>query len=374
MSINGPSAALERVLAARLRDLLGTVDWLRAAEVVTLDEGGDRGFDLLVKLPLPTGGSAALCVECKREMRPSAFPMLANRKFKPGGRPKVIVPVLALPWISPRVAELCMEHGWSWFDLAGNCRIDVPGLLRIEHTGNAPVHERPRPTANLGTKEAGRVVRALLSPHYGVNMAWTQRALFMNCRPNVSLGLVNKVVRHLHDEGYVESLPGGGFKVKEPAKLLMAWRDAYRFDQHERQSWFTLLQGRELRRTLGQFDAQTSVCAYAAFSAADYLAPHVRQPKTWLYVMSRDLDRFAEITQARPVDSGGNLEVLVTSDEGALFQCERNASTIEHEMSCTSLVQTYVDLWHCGGRGREAAEALFSQRLTPIWKTADLKA
>ena len=376
MNVNSKlhSAALERALAVRLRELLGGVDWLRRVEVETLNDRSDRGFDLLAKLPLPTGGAAALCVECKREMRPSAFSALAARVFKPSGHPKVIVPVLALPWVSPRIRELCAEHGWSWFDLAGNCRIDVPGLLHLQHTGNAPVHEHPRPKANLSTKEAGRVVRALLSPYYGVAKEWTQRALFMNCRPNVSLGLVNKVVQHLHDEGYVESLPEGGFKVKEPAKLLMAWRDAYRFDQHERHSYFTLLQGKELRRALGRFDAMASGSAYAAFSAADFLAPHVRQPKTWLYVMSRELDRFAELVQAKPVDSGGNLEVLVTSDEGVLFQCERNDTSIEHEMSCTSLVQTYVDLWHCGGRGREAAEALFNQRLLPIWKAAGVKA
>lgn len=366
-------AALERALAVRLRELLGSVDWLGETEVVTSSGSMERGFDLLAKLPLPTGGSAALCVECKREMRPSTFPMLSKREFKPGGRPKVIVPVLALPWVSPRVAELCREHGWSWYDLAGNCRIDVPGLLHLSHTGNAPVHERPRPAANLGTKEAGRVVRALLSPYYGLGMEWTQRSLIMNCRPNVSLGLVNKVVRHLRDEGYVESLQGGGFKMKEPAKLLMAWRDAYRFDQHERRGYFSLLQGKDLRRALGLFDAVTSTCAYAAFSAADSLAPHVRQPKTWIYLMDQDLDRFDEIVQAKPVDSGGNLEVLVTSDEGVFFQVERNSAATEHEMGCTSLVQTYVDLWHCGGRGQEAAEALFNQRLKPLWQSADVK-
>ena len=366
------SAALERALAARLRELLGSVDWLRSTEVVAPSGSTDRGFDLLAKVPLPTGGSATLCVECKREMRPSTFAMLARREFKPGGRPRVIVPVLALPWVSPRVAELCAEHGWSWYDLAGNCRIVVPGLLHLSHTGNAPIHERPRPTANLGTKEAGRVVRALLSPYYGLDMEWTQRALIMNCRPNVSLGLVNKVVRHLRDEGYVESLPGGGFKVKDPSNLLLAWRDAYRIDQHERRRYFSLLQGKDLRRALGHFDAVTSTCAYAAFSAADYLAPHVRQPKTWIYLMDQALDRFAEIVQAKPVDSGGNLEVMVTSDEGVFFEAERNKDATEHEMSYTSLVQTYVDLWHCGGRGQEAAEALFNQRLKPIWQSAGL--
>jgi hypothetical protein len=84
--------------------------------------------------------------------------------------------------------------------------------------------------------------------------------------------------------------------------------------------------------------------------------------------MSRDLERFAEMADAKQVDSGGNLEVLVTSDEGVFFQPELKKGAFEPEMPSTSFVQTYVDLWHCGGRGREAAEALFNQRLKPLWQ------
>ena len=35
-------------------------------------------------------------------------------------------------------------------------------------------------------------------------------------------------------------------------------------------------------------------------------------------------------------------------------------------------VQTYLDLFHCGGRGEEAAEALLEQNLKRAWKTRDL--
>jgi len=143
-------------LAAKLEALLRGVAWLRGWQVQHVGGAADAGFDLLATLPLPGGGKAALCVECKRELRPSAFRMVADKTFSPAGRPKVVVPVLALPWVSPRMAELCAQHGWSWFDLAGNHRLDVPGLLHLQHTGNAPVHVRPRPTANLRTPEAGR--------------------------------------------------------------------------------------------------------------------------------------------------------------------------------------------------------------------------
>lgn len=365
------SRALERSLEGKLRELLGSVDWLPEVSVSAASQ--DAGFDLQAMLPLPTGGRAALCVECKQEMRPSTFPMLVQREFKPAGRPRVIVRVLALPWVSPRVADLCAEHGWSWYDLAGNCRLDVPGVLRIERSGNATVHAVPRPAANLGTKEAARVVRTLLSVPYHAGRKWTQRGLDINCRPRVSLGLVNKVVRHLTEEGFIEALPDGGFHVTEPLKLLFAWRDAYRFEQHERHEYFTLLQGKQLRESLAKLstDAGRFAASYAAFSAADFQAPNVRQPKTWVYIASHELDRFTQRTQAKRVDTGGNLVVLTPADDGVFFHPDY-AAGIE-QMPCTNPVQTYVDLWHCGGRGQEAAEALLEQKIKPAWREAELK-
>lgn len=365
MNTNPPSGSmLERDLAVRLEALLREIGWLRGWRVERMGEERDAGFDLLGSVPLPTGGRAALCVECKRELRPSAFPMLAGRKLLPPGRPGVVVRVLGLPWVSPRMAGVCAEHGWSWIDLAGNCRLDIPGVMRIEHTGNSPVHESPRPMANLGTREAGRVIRALLAPE-NAGFKWTQRAMQAHCKPTVSLGLVNKVVRHLKDEAFIEPSEGGGFMLVEPTRLLVAWRAAYRFDRHIRLGYFTLLQGRKLQEALAALDLRTGGhAAYAAFSAADLQAPHVRQPKTWLYLRDRDLPLFEQLVEAKPVESGENIVVLIADDDGVFYLGEG----VEKRMACTNAVQTYVDLFHCGGRGEEAAEALLGQRLMPAWK------
>jgi hypothetical protein len=363
--------ALEKALAAKLKELLGGVSWLRGWQVQHAGQATEAGFDLLVTLPLPTGGKAALCVVCKRELRPSTFRMMTDKTFSPAGRPKVIVPVLALASVSPRVAELCTEHGWSWFDLAGNHRLDVPELLHLQHTGNEPVHKRPRPTANLSTREAGRVVRALLLPEHA-GMRWTQREMQKHCQPNVSLGLVNKVVRHLRDQAFIEVKEDSGFQLRDPLKLLFAWRDAYRFDRHERRGYFTLLQGKKLQDALAGLGLRTGGFAvYAVFSAAEFQAPHVRQPKTWLYVREQELAKFEQLVEAKPVESGENLVVLIPDDDGVFYQGD-GGTMGDNRMACTNAVQTYVDLWHGGGRGEEAAEALLEQRLKPEWKARGL--
>ena len=360
--------ALEKALAVKLEELLRGVDWLHGWQVKQVSGASDAGFDLLATVPLPGGGKAALCVECKSELRPSVFRTLADRVFLPSGRPKVVVRVLALPWVSPRVAELCVEHGWSWFDLAGNHRLDVPGLLHLKHTGNASVQVRPRPTANLSTREAGRVIRALLAPENANRPVWTQRAMQVETHPSVSLGLVNKVVRHLRDEAFIEDSEDGGFRLRDPLKLLFAWRDAYRFDRHERRGYFTLLQGKALREALASLGSRTGgFAAYAAFSAAEFQAPHVRQPKAWMYVREQEVSKFEKLADAKRVESGENLVVLIPDDDGIFYLGDRGTMG-DHRMSCTNAVQTYVDLYHCGGRGKEAAEALLNQRLKPEWK------
>jgi hypothetical protein len=369
---NLSAAGLEKALAAKLEELLRGVEWLRGWQIEQVGKAPDAGFDLLVTVPLPGGGKAALCVECKRELRPSVFRMVADKTFSPAGRPKVVVPVLALPWVSPRVAELCAEHGWSWFDLAGNYRLDIPELLRLQHTGSEPVHARPRPTANLSTPEAGRVIRALLHQE-NAGKRWTQREMQTHCEPNVSIGLVNKVVRHLRDEAFIEECEDGGFRLRDPMKLLFAWRDVYRFDRHRQHGYFTLLQGKKLRDALAGLDLRTGgFAAYAAFSAAEFQAPHVRQPKTWLYVREQDISTFEGLVEAKLVESGENLAVLIPDDDGVFYLAD-GGKVGEQRMGCTNAVQTYVDLFHCGGRGEEAAEAVLNQCLKPEWKMRGLK-
>lgn len=364
---------LEKALQERFEALLESITWLQNRKPESVSDSPDSGFDFLVTIPLPDGGKAAVCVQCKQEMRPSTFPMLAEKKLRPPGRPKVIVPVLGMPWVSPGVAEACQSRQWSWFDLAGNYRLDVPGVLRISHTGQEPSHGRPRPAANLGTAEAARILRALLMGD-PVGKLWTQHALRDACRPAVSIGLVNKVVRHLRDEDLLVPVEDGGFLVRDPLKLLSVWSEAYRFSRHARINYFTLKQGKDLQSALAQLGRGHDACAaYAAFSAAEYQAPHVRQPKTWLYVRSLDLERFEQVLGARQVDSGENLVVLVPEDDGVFTGLDADEKS-QDRLGATHPVQTYVDLFHAGGRGKEAAEALLDQRIKPEWKKQGVQA
>lgn len=277
-----------------------------------------------------------------------------------------------MPRVSPRMAALCQENGWSWYDLAGNCRLEISGVLLIERSGKEPIKAQPRSGANLGTAEAARVVRALLAPE-NAGHRWTQRdivAHFADFTPRVpapSLALVNKVVQHLRDQAFLEQFPIRGFRVRDFEGLLNAWRATYRFDRHNRRAYFTLLQGRILQEKLRSLDPKgEGRLAFAAFSAANFQAPAVRQPRTWLYVNPDIEQEFQSTIEAKPVDSGENLVVLIPDDAGVFYRVEVGAN----RLPCTNPVQTYVDVASSGGRGEEAADAILQQRLKPAWFAA----
>jgi Transcriptional regulator, AbiEi antitoxin, Type IV TA system len=367
------SSEIERRLADALRQLLSDVGWLKGWTVKPESSKRDRSrWDLIASGPLSGGGKAMFCIECKHHFQPSQFLTLADRPC-PADRRETTSRVLAMPYVSPRMASLCQQHGWSWFDLAGNCRLDLPGALLVERSGQEPVRLDQPSAANLSSPEAGRVIRALLAPE-NAGKRWTQREIvghFNTLSPPVdppSLALVNKVVQHLRDQAFLEPLPNRGFRVRDQEGLLRVWRQAYRFDRAQRRRYFSLLQGRALADSLRALDAiADGRLAYAAFSAADIQAPHVRQARTWLYLAGDLEEQFKLKIEAKLVDSGENLIVLIPDDSGVFYRPDIS----KNRLACTNAVQTYIDLAHAGGRGEEAAEAVLLQRLKPAWSRGD---
>jgi len=366
----------ERELASSLEDrlgeILGSIGWIDSWENVQEPASPVRGFDFSVQIRSQNALRAELFVECKLQPRPAQFPFDGLKKsLTRTGSSRDRIPVLAAPAISERMAELCRKHGWSWFDLAGNCMLDIPDGIWIERSGLRSKRKSPKPEANLGTAESARIVRALFRID-DLQRKWTQRELQESCYPSVSLGLVNKVVRHLRDQAYLKDLPSkGGFHLVDPAGLLKEWRDAYQFAKHTRHSLFTLQKPKQVNDIARAIeDKRVHSVALASFSSAQATDPQVRgEKRTWIYVRRESEADFKKSAEAQMVDTGSNLILLVPEDNGVFFDSVRS---IEQGIPTTSLVQTYVDVSQSGGRGAEAAEALLNRQLKPVWKKAGL--
>jgi hypothetical protein len=134
-----------------------------------------------------------------------------------------------------------------------------------------------------------------------------------------------------------------------------------------RHPYFTLVQGRALQEKLRSLDPERrGNVAYAVFSAAEIQAPAVRQPRTWLYVKPHMVHDVQSMLEAKNVDSGENLVILIPEDSSVFYRLESGSN----RLPCTNAVQTYVDLASSRGRGEEAAEAILEHRLKPAWSAA----
>lgn len=71
--------------------------------------GKEEGFDLESSLPLPGGGRVRLCIKCKSVLHPGDVPRLAERVKN--GLPDDALFMLAVPWVSERLADLCGQGG-----------------------------------------------------------------------------------------------------------------------------------------------------------------------------------------------------------------------------------------------------------------------
>ena len=378
-----PPREVERLFMDRLRALLGEVFPKVPVEFVS-SPAPDLGVDLIARLHVPNGPKMEFLVECKSQPRPSQVPaspggvresdvpaVSINREFNPDHTLKNVRSwIFAAPFVSPRLAEVCWDRGWGWFDLAGNCRISVPGLLYLDRKGNEPVHRASRPDVNLGTPEAAQILRALLKPAPEALRWKSQRDLQQATEPGVSLGLVNKIVAHLRSEGHLANDEADRLRVVDPEKLLFAWRDAYRFDRMPRLELFTLLKAPEIEKIIREVNLDNPPnLAWAVFSAAERQAPMVRQPKFWLMAVDESSESLREMLQAKSVDTGANLTLLIAPDRGYLAGADHESALA----ACTSPLQTYLDTWHAGGRGQEAAEAIIDQQLRPKWKEVATK-
>jgi hypothetical protein len=372
---NLPPKEVGKMFLEKLRALVSEVFPETRMEVRSAS-GPDRGIDFIASVQVPEGPDLEFWVTFKTQPRPSLVPEPSRSvEMPPVSVTRAVNAdhtvrrvqswIFAAPFVSSRLAEVCWAKGWGWFDLAGNCRIRVPGLLYLDRKGHEPVHRNSRPEVNLGTPEASRILRLLLQSEADARRWRSQRELQQAVEPGVSLGLVNKVVAHLRSEGHLVAGESGGLRVADPEKLLFAWRDAYRFDRIPRLDLFTLLKAPEIDRIIREVNGDNRAnLAWAVFSAAERQAPMVRQPKYWLMTVDEDAESLRNLLQARVVDTGANLTLLTAPDRGYLADSDCASASA----ACTSPLQTYLDTWHAGGRGQEAADAVLEQQLKPRWK------
>jgi hypothetical protein len=290
---------------------------------------------------------------------------------------EAVLPVLVAPYISPRVSELCIEHGIGYLDAAGNAHLVGAGLfVHIEGRDNPAPDTRP--AMQLFAAKSSRIARVLLEEPQRV---WQVQGLAAAAR--VSIGLASRIKCGLVDEAYLTETVDG-VRVVDAPRLLHAWSAAYRPRVRRCMVYGlggsgadprgSVIQGSDdpsalVARAVVQWCSKRGVpCAHGEMSAASLLAPMVRPSRPVLYIgVARGGDAGESLVEQlfgdldlKPVESGPTAEIWVTDDESIFFGAREVGG-----MPSVSPLQAYLDVVDHPARGREAAEEIELMHLFP---------
>jgi DNA-binding MarR family transcriptional regulator len=304
-----------------------------------------------------------------------------------------LVPVVAVPYMGQVGIQLCEREGVSWIDLSGNAHLQTKGLLvHIEGRPNLFVHAgRP---ADAFAPKSSRIVRALLA---NACSAWSPEGLGrrtgldeegpgireLASSVEMEAGFTSRIVHRLKDEGLVtvtvrrleaEGLITGlrqksdgrlvAVRATNPAFLLDAWRDEYKFFRHD------VLKGhvpaRSSEQLLKYLDeslrAKKIDHALTGLGAAWLFTHFANFRLITFYVRERPSSLLREIG-FREDSQGANVWLAIPNDEGVFQEMKTagrysGAGGVEGKIMCVHPVQVYVDLKDHPERSAEAAAEL----------------
>ncbi|GAB4212478.1 MAG: hypothetical protein OHK0013_35300 [Sandaracinaceae bacterium] len=318
-------------------------------EDVNVEAGGEA--DLLV-----SAAGHSFVVEVLGAASPGALAAHASQVTAAARRQgRKAVPLLVVPFMSDAGRRVCEDAGIPWFDLSGNAHIVAPGI-RIIVDGRPNRFRGPGRPASIFAPKSARVVRWLLENE---GRALTQREIAR--ATDMTDGFVSRIVSRLEHESYVFREPSGALRVKDPALLLDAWRDEYRFDKHVLlQGHVAARSGDALARFVGDTLAEGSVEHAATGLAAAWQMTHFAAFRIATFFLAEAPSKeLREKLGFREDARGANLWLVLPNDAGVFHGAETRDG-----LRCVHPVQAYVDLKAHPERATEAAERLRSELLS----------
>ena len=267
---------------------------------------------------------------------------------------KKSVPLLAVPFMGEVGRHLCEEAGVGWIDLSGNARIVAPGL-RVIVDGRPNLFRSVGRPPSLFAAKSSRVIRWLLIHHAEpLTQRQIARATYM------TEGFVSRIVRGLEQEGYLVRDQQGAIRPKDPALLLDAWRDAYRFSRHTiHKGHVAVRSGDALLRFVSNALVELRIDhAATGLAGAWALTQFAAFRITTVYIPTDPSPALLERLSCHEDPRGANLWLVVPNDMG-VFQ----GATEKDGIHCVHPVQVYIDLKGHPERASEAAEHLRTEYL-----------
>jgi Transcriptional regulator, AbiEi antitoxin, Type IV TA system len=346
---------VEQQAVELLRNTLAEVPEVELVDILTEPVRQDRSTVFIARLSF-NGQRRTIVAEVKvsgqpRHVQTALFQL---RRYVEGQQESV-VPVVVAPYLSEDARALCTESKVGFLDFEGNASIRFPGFFLSREVAGKPPAER-RELRSLFKPKSAQVMRTMLrDPTRQWRVADLAKESF------VSMGHVSNVRSSLLDRTWA-AVSDGGLFLSDPNGLLDTWREAYVPPAGERRTFYTTLHGSALEaalRAYGTAPAPDGVAILSSFSAANWLAPYARTGTHYFYADPAGVDRMRTLLKLSTAARGENVVITELDDAGVFHDAVEPTDGIQ----CTSPVQTYLDLYTAGDRGREAAEHLRHERL-----------
>ncbi len=308
-----------------------------------------------VLVTLISGKPAKFIVEVKSQGEPRLVRMaIAQLKEYLKGF-KDSYGILVAPYLSDASRQICKEAGIGCVDLAGNAFLSFKNIF-IDRSGRPNPFAVVRFSKSVFSPKSSRILRVLLSDP---SKRWYVEDLSREV--GISIGLTSRVKQALLSEEWIKGANKSFYLVK-PEEVLNQWVNNYSYEKNQSFSFYSGLSDDQLETAIKkECEKRKYRYGLALFSGARKVAPFVRFMRFFSYI-DGNVDDIAKTLQLKKVETGANLTFLQPYDEGVFYGLQDI-----NGINVVSDIQLYLDLKSYKGRGEEAAQAIFEQRIKTKW-------
>lgn len=345
---------MEKQARKRLESIIAEIPFLELKESRTGVSIDGKRVDIVLDA-LVSGKPARLVVEVKSQGEPRVVRMAIAELKDCLESFKGSYGILAAPYLSDAGRQICKEAGVGCIDLAGNAFLSFRNVF-IERTGNPNPFASVRLSKSVFSPKSSRILRVLLSDP---SKRWFVEDISREA--GISMGLTSRVKKALLSEEWVKE-DNRRFYLVKPEEALNQWVREYSYEKNPGFSFYSGLSEDQLERAIKkECERRSYRYGLALFSGARKVAPFVRFMRFFSYI-DGDIDGISKALQMKKVETGANVTLLQPYDEGVFYGLQDVDG-----INVVSDIQLYLDLKSFKGRGEDAAQAVFEQRIKPKW-------
>ena len=337
-----------------ITSVLSDVTFLELKDFKTNVRINNKEVDLVLSTSI-SGKPAKFIVDVKSQGEPRLVRMaIAQLKEYLRGF-KDSYGILIAPYLSDASRQICKEAGIGCVDLAGNAFLSFKNVF-IDRSGRPNPFAATRLLKSVFSPKSSRILRVLLS---APSKKWHVEDLSKEA--SISIGLASRVKQALLSEEWIKE-ENKSFYLVKPDEVLNQWVNNYSYEKNQSFSFYSGLSEDQIETAIKQ-ECEKRKYRYglSLFSGARKVAPFVRFMRFFSYI-DGNIENIAKALQLKKVETGANITLLQPYDEGVFYGLQDI-----NGINVVSDIQLYLDLKSYKGRGEEAAQAIFEQRIKTRW-------